>query len=83
MDTGHKRKCVRACACGSFCALEWKLILSGHGITAGGAGSAFTVQIKTAEITTTIENRFSPRYLNDIVKHTHNKMQHMLTLMIY
>jgi len=27
-------------------------LLSGHGIMAGRAGSAFTVQIKTAEITT-------------------------------
>lgn len=38
-----------------------ELIFSGHGIMAGRPGSAFTVQIKTAEITTTIENRFSPK----------------------
>lgn len=39
---------------------------SGHGISAGR--SVFTVQIKTAEITTTIENRFSPRCLYDTIK---------------
>lgn len=80
MDTIHKTKCVCVCVERTgfvFMGMELTL-LSGHGITAGRAGSAFTVQIKTAEITTTIENRFSPRCLNDIVnpKNTH---KHMLT----
>lgn len=89
MDTIHKTKCVCVCVERTgfvFMGMELTL-LSGHGITAGRAGSAFTVQIKTAEITTTIENRFSPRCLNDIVNpknthtntcsRTHTKMQHI------
>lgn len=75
MDMRHKTVCV--CAW-HFVLMEMELISSGHGIMAGRASSAFTVQIKTAEITATIENRFSPRCLNDTVNsantHTHKQL---------
>lgn len=93
MDTTHKTKSV--CGAHGVCVrmgMEFTL-LSGHGITAGRAGSSFTVQIKTAEITTTIENRFSPRCFNDTVNpkttqthsHTHaaKDATHLQTLMMY
>ena len=95
MDTIHKTKCV--CVYAGFVCMGMELtLLSGQGITAGRAGSAFTVQIKTAEITATIENRFPPRFLNDIFNplpykhtqtdtntcsHTHTHMHRLPTKM--
>lgn len=71
--------CVHVCVAptGFVCMGMELTLLSGHGITTGRASSAFTVQNETAEITTTIENRFSPGALMTLS--TLKTHKHMLT----
>lgn len=59
-----RRRNIKHDECSPGC-WEKTLARSGHKIKAGRAPTTLFVLIKTAENTTTIENRFSPRCLND------------------